>query len=187
MEGRLARARRDVRLVHSSFFSLLDRLHPLVWEQEVLDGWTGGETCLHLVLVMERVLADVRLAAAQGVPDPEPRMGLSQKLGQRLLWLTWKLPAGFRLRGSHDPGGLNPPRPVLEERSVRWAAGFLRFFQDQTPTYLGNLKISLPRIGLLTPLEWPRFLRIYLRTLELQLPIRPLGKGLEDGKVNPQG
>ena len=72
LEKRRRRAEQDVRLAHGALLQLLNRHRGEGWAAPLADGWSPAEILFHVLLVLEEALAELRLAAAAGLPTHPP-------------------------------------------------------------------------------------------------------------------
>ena len=164
------RAEQDLRRLNAAFHDLVARLRRRGWESPALGDWTGAETCLHVLLVMEQAFEEVRTLAARGLPHDRFKATVTQRLGWHLMQATWRLPQEYRLGGRCDPAGIIPDPEGLLDRSARCSAGYLRLLRAETRPFLERMLTEVPRVGLLDPLDRARFLLIYLRHCDLRIP-----------------
>jgi len=169
LEKRRRRAEQDVRLAHGALLQLVNRHRGEGWAAPLADGWSPAEILFHVLLVLEEALAELRLASAAGLPTHPPVPAARQLLEKKLVFLTWRLPRDLWPHPSTQPGGLILAPDEMARRSTAWAGGFIRFLRENTPAYLAELRHAHSRLGPLSPFEWSRFTRIYIRFHDLRM------------------
>lgn len=182
----LARAEEDLRRTHRELHGLLER-YGSVWTRPVSDGWSPAEVLLHVTLTAERALEGLRVALARG-PGGSRGPGLARKALLKSVLITWRLPGDLVPPPESHPEGVQLPPEELGARFTRLTAAFLELLQGTAPELLRRLRHAHSRLGPMTPLEWARFLRIYLRHHELRLDagLRRQGGG-GDSEDSPGG
>ncbi len=153
-EARRRRAVADVRAAHAEILGF----GPGLWDGEPRRLLDFAEAALE------------SLRAATPGPRRLRHRSLAQAVAVRSVFLTWDVPDGFLPSRGPCRRMTHPSSADGQARATSWAAGFIRYLEEEPPGVLAHVYARHEFLGDLDPYEWARLLRILVRRNDLRLP-----------------